>query len=76
MALTAPVKQGFNWAGYFAPGLAMATGGVVLTMLIRKWGAEGRATNALRAANALADASSGVSDDDLARLARELREDN
>lgn len=76
VALTAPVKQGFNWAGYFAPGLAMATGGVVLTMLIRKWGAEGRAANALRAASTMPGTAADVSDDDLARLARELREDN
>lgn len=34
VALTAPIKQGFNWAGYFVPSVVMATGGVILTMMI------------------------------------------
>lgn len=77
VALTEPKKEGFNWAGYLAPGIAIATGGVVITMLLRKWGAEARASAAVRAAAAPSGAPvvPGVSADDLARLDRAMRED-
>ena len=76
VALTAPKKEGFNWAGYLAPGVAMATGAVVLTMLLRKWAREARATAAARTASTPgAAAVPGVSAEELARLDRVLRED-
>ena len=37
VALTEPVKQGFNWAGYLAPGVAMSMGAVALAFMIRRW---------------------------------------
>ena len=76
VALTAPKKEGFNWAGYLAPGVAMATGAVVLTMLLRKWAREARATAAARTTSASgAAAVPGVSAEELSRLDRVLRED-
>jgi cytochrome c-type biogenesis protein CcmH len=75
VALTAPKKEGFNWAGYLAPGAAMAVGAVVLTLLLRKWGAEARAARAARPAAVPVEGLPGVSADDLARLDRALREE-
>ena len=79
VALTAPKKEGFNWAGYLAPGIAMATGGVVLTLMLRRWAAESRVTAATAAAaRAQAPAGTAVpaaSAEDLAKLERALRED-
>ena len=75
VALTAPKKEGFNWAGYLAPGVAMATGAVALTLLLRKWAREARATAAARTASGPGDALPGVSADDLSRLDRALREE-
>lgn len=77
VALTEPKKEGFNWAGYFAPSVAIATGAVVITMLLRKWGAEARVAAEARAAVAPSHGASvpGMSTDDLARLERAMRED-
>ena len=49
--LMAPVKEGFNWAGYVAPFAALGTGGVVVAALIRRWG---RRAQAVAAADARA----------------------
>lgn len=72
VALTAPVKQGFNWAGYFAPAIVMATGGVILTMMLRRW-----TTRA--AANAVVQADIprpiAATEDEMARLRRALRDE-
>lgn len=77
VALTEPKKEGFNWAGYFAPGVAIATGAVVITMLLRKWGTEARVAAEAReaAAPGRGAAVPGMSADDLARLERAMRED-
>lgn len=72
VALTAPVKQGFNWAGYFAPAIVMATGGVILTMMLRRW-----STRAAAAAVVRTDLPRPVAatDDEMARLQRALRDE-
>jgi cytochrome c-type biogenesis protein CcmH len=72
VALTAPVKQGFNWAGYFAPAVVMATGGVILTMMLRRW-----STRATANASVRSDLPRPVeaSDDEMARLQRALRDE-
>jgi cytochrome c-type biogenesis protein CcmH len=72
VALTAPVKQGFNWAGYFAPAVVMATGGVVLTMMLRRWSTRAAANAAVHT-----DLPRPVvaSDDEMARLQRALRDE-
>jgi cytochrome c-type biogenesis protein CcmH len=79
VAMTEPKKEGFNWAGYFAPSVAMATGAVLLTVMLRRWAAESRAGAAARAAAGADGGASagdaGVSADDLARLDRAVRED-
>jgi len=77
VALTEPKKEGFNWAGYFAPSAAIATGAVVITMLLRKWGAEARQAAEARALTAPAGGAQvpGLSRDELARLDRAMRED-
>lgn len=80
VALTEPVKQGFNWAGYFAPSIALATGAVVLTVLVRKWATESRVAAEARLAAAMPGTTSGatlagMSDHDAARLERAVRED-
>lgn len=77
VALTEPKKEGFNWAGYLAPGIAIMTGAVVITMMLRKWGAEARVAAEARAAAAPAGGAvvPGLSADDLARLDRAMRED-
>ena len=75
VALTAPKKEGFNWAGYFAPGVVLAVGGIALTVLLRKWRAEAQ-LSAARAPIATGGAVlPGVSADELARLDRAIRED-
>lgn len=78
VAMTEPKKEGFNWAGYFAPSVALVTGAIILTVMLRKWtaeskqGADARAT----AAGGIAGAPvAGMSGDDAARLERALRED-
>jgi cytochrome c-type biogenesis protein CcmH len=78
VAMTEPKKEGFNWAGYFAPAVAMATGAIVLTMMLRRWAAESRQGAEARAAAAagVPGASvTGMSSEDAARLDRALRED-
>jgi cytochrome c-type biogenesis protein CcmH len=70
--LMAPVKEGFNWAGYVAPFIALGTGAAVLTALIRKWGH--------RAAQAATVAAPNIgpvnaTPDELARLEAALRDD-
>lgn len=74
VALTAPVKQGFNWAGYLVPSIVMATGALVLTMMLRRW--TQRAAASAGAAGSGADARVvDASDDEMARLQRALRDD-
>lgn len=91
VALTEPLKQGFNWAGYLAPGVGMALGAIGLAFMIRRWSATAELNAASAAASgavgAAASASaerrsagpgsavSGVSADEMARLERALRED-
>lgn len=83
VAMTSPKKEGFNWVGYFAPAAALATGGVVLTMMLRRWSLASAANAELNAAvrtaagpGAAADAAPPASADELARLERALREED
>lgn len=74
VVLTAPVKQGFNWVGYLAPAIVMATGGLILTMMLRRWST--RATALAAATPALPIVPGANTDDEMARLERALREEN
>jgi cytochrome c-type biogenesis protein CcmH len=50
VALTAPVKEGFNWAGYLAPGVGMMIAALGLTVMIRRWTATAQRNAALASA--------------------------
>jgi len=76
--LMAPVKEGFNWAGYVAPFAALGAGAVVVATLIRRWGH--RAASAAAAAPARADRAPVVAGvdataEELARLDAAVRGD-
>ena len=73
VALTEPVKQGFNWLGYLAPSIVLATGAVILTFVLRRWSVQA-AANRAGAATPIANAPNAT-DDEMARLARAVRED-
>jgi len=75
VALTAPKKEGFNWAGYFAPGVVLAVGGIALTVLLRKWRAEAQLSAARAPMPTGGAVLPGVSADELARLDRAIREE-
>ncbi len=63
--LMAPLKQGFNWAGYLVPGILITlTGGIIATALMIRHRRE--------APVAAAAQTSGLSQDDEARLRAEL----
>ena len=66
--LMAPKREGFNWAGYVAPFVALGTGAVVVAGLIRRWGARAAAAPA-----PVRLASSDASPDELARLEAAVR---
>lgn len=70
--LMSPRKSGFNLVGWFAPGIALAVGAIVVGWLIRRWGG-GTAQAAPRPAAAPAlDATP----DELARLEAAVRGDD
>lgn len=77
VALTAPVKEGFNWAGYLAPGVGMIIAAAGLTFMIRRWTATAQRNAAVATAGrAAAPPVPGLSADEMARLDRAIREDN
>jgi cytochrome c-type biogenesis protein CcmH len=39
--LMAPVREGFNWAAYVAPFVALGAGGTAIAVMIRRWRAPG-----------------------------------
>jgi cytochrome c-type biogenesis protein CcmH/NrfF len=66
-ALMAPPKEGFNWAGYLLPGVAITLTGVVLGWVLLR-----RTRMPAQTEAASASPSGGLSDDDEARLRAEL----
>ena len=64
-----PVKSGFNWLGYTLPFIALATGGVFVASLLRKWRTAG--SPAVTAAPEIIDAT----DDELSRLSAAVRKE-
>jgi cytochrome c-type biogenesis protein CcmH len=74
VALMAPKKEGFNWAGYLVPFGALAAGGAALVTFLRRMQQRAAAQPApVRAPSA--DASLG-SADELARLDAAVRRDD
>lgn len=68
--LMAPPKKGFNLAGYFVPGAAVLTAGVVLLIALRRW----TRASAVAAAAAPHAATPAATPDELAQLQRDLDE--
>ena len=76
VALTSPVKEGFNWAGYVVPGAVMLTGLVTLTWWLRRRTTEEKVRTATFE-HGIATSVRGVtaSPEELAKLERALREE-
>lgn len=66
--LMAPKTEGFNWAGYTAPFVALGAGAFVVAGLIRRWGANAAAAPTPARASVV-----DASPDELARLAAAVR---
>ena len=71
-ALMSPKREGFNWAGYFVPSAALATGAAAVFVVLR--GMQRRATPA-PVTSAAAGPRLG-SDDEMARLDAAIRRDD
>ena len=69
--LMAPKKEGFNWAGYVAPFVAIAAGGSVVAAMLRRWRA--RAVVVTPASRADLHADVDATPDELARLDAAVR---
>jgi cytochrome c-type biogenesis protein CcmH len=73
--LMSPVREGFNWAGYVAPFVALGAATVAVGALIRRW----RETPAPASAAGVGAASpadaSGATPDEMARLEAAIRDD-
>jgi cytochrome c-type biogenesis protein CcmH len=69
--LMSPRKSGFNLVGWFAPGVALAVGAVVVGWLIRRWGRAGERPAASAAIAPTIDATP----DELRRLEAAVRGD-
>ena len=74
VALMAPKKEGFNWAGYLVPFGALAAGGAVLVTFLRRMQRRAEAQPAL-VRTGPANASLGTADE-LARLDAAVRRDD
>ena len=75
VALMAPKREGFNWAGYLVPFAALAAGGAALVTVLRRM--QQRATRVAAAAPARgAGAPPPGSADELSRLEAAIRNDD
>lgn len=73
-ALMAPTRSGFNWVGWLAPFAAIATGGAVLTVFLRRWNQRAAAVRATREPIVLDVV--GATTDELEQLERSIRDDS
>ncbi len=71
--LMAPLRSGFNWAGYLAPFVAIGTAGIVVAGLITRWRAA--STRAI-ATDHTPIARANATPDELARLDAAIRDDH
>jgi cytochrome c-type biogenesis protein CcmH len=72
--LMSPVREGFNWAGYVAPFVALGGATVAVAALIRRW--RGAPAGVTGGAAPLASADgSAATPDEMARLEAAIRDD-
>jgi cytochrome c-type biogenesis protein CcmH len=71
----APLRTGFNWAGYLAPFLALGAGGIVLAAAMARWQRAAVAAHSAAPAIPTIDAPPDATPEELTRLAAELRDD-
>ncbi len=72
--LMSPVREGFNWAGYVAPFVALGGATVAVAVLIRRWREVPAAATGGAAPLPPADASAATPDE-MARLEAAIRDD-
>jgi cytochrome c-type biogenesis protein CcmH len=74
--LMSPVREGFNWAGYVAPFVALGAATVAVGMLIRRWREAPAPMPAVAsAAGSSAVGAPGATPDEMARLEAAVRDD-
>lgn len=76
--LMAPVKEGFNIAGYLVPFLTVGIGGTMLVSLLRRWKRETESATPALVSHAVLPISGGApaaTDDELRRLQAAIRGD-
>ena len=71
-ALMSPKREGFNWAGYLVPFVALGTGAIAMVTVLRRM----QRAQAPAAAPIATHAAASGSDDELARLAVAIRRDD
>jgi len=72
--LMSPVREGFNWAGYVAPFVALGGATVAVAALIHRW-RDVPAAAAGNGASPLAADASAATPDEMARLEAAIRDD-
>jgi cytochrome c-type biogenesis protein CcmH len=73
--LMAPVVEGFNWAAYVTPFLALGAGATLVAFLIRRWTEVARLANSAAPATPLPPADVSATPSELARLDAAIRDD-
>lgn len=74
--LMAPRKSGFNLVAWFLPFVAIGTGGVAITLLLRSWRNNARASATLMADGTVRPIRAQGTDEEMARLDAALRDDS
>ncbi|MFI5249586.1 MAG: cytochrome c-type biogenesis protein CcmH [Gemmatimonadales bacterium] len=72
--LMSPVREGFNWAGYVAPFVALGGATIAVAVFIRRWREVPAASGGSAVPTAPGDAS-GATPDEMARLEAAIRDD-
>jgi cytochrome c-type biogenesis protein CcmH len=70
--LMAPPAEGFNLLGWLAPFVALGGGAIVVAALLRSWR---RPSRPMAAPMARTTRTDGITDEELARLAAAVRDD-
>ena len=72
----APVREGFNWAAYITPFVAIGTGAAVVTVLTQRWrrATAGRSSDTPAAPVTMPEAA--ATPEEMARLEAAIRDDS